>query len=102
MSAHHATRDAESVHGHGQGVRAQVLLRKQALELQLAQLQNSDQQGTALPRAIELALSMVDTLLPSEQSDISPVVAAQLVRWLDANKYLGIIDEKAKHTVARH
>jgi hypothetical protein len=102
MSTHHAIRDAEVVHGHGQGVRAAVILRKQALELQLAQLQNSDQQGTAMPKAIELALAMLDSLLPAAQDDISPVVVAQLVRWLDANQYLGIVDQKSKHAVPRH
>jgi hypothetical protein len=99
---HHAMRDEEMVHGHGQGVRASVIKRKQALELQLAQLQNSDQQGTAMPKAIELALSMLDSLLPTEQNDIPPVVVAQLVRWLEANQYLGIVDEKATHAVPRH
>jgi hypothetical protein len=102
MSTHHAMRDAEMVHAHGQGVRAAVVLRKEVLERQLALLQNSDQQSTAMPKAIELALGMVDSLLPGEQADISPVVVAQLVRWLDANQYLGIVDEKSTHKIPIH
>jgi hypothetical protein len=102
MSIDHAQREVERVHGHGQGVYTQVILRKQALEMQLANLQNSEQQGTAMPKAIELALAMLDSLLPAEHSDISPVVTAQLVRWLEANQYLGVVDQKSTHTVARH
>jgi len=74
---------------HGHGLRAAVTQRRQELELRLAELQNSDQQGTAAPEAIESALAHLDALLPSDGAEISPVVGEQLTRWIDTNRYLG-------------
>jgi hypothetical protein len=79
---------------HGHALRTAVEIRRDELELCLAQLQNSDRQGTTEPLSIETALSNLDQLLPEEHVDITPVVAEQLMRWLEANKYLGIHDDK--------
>jgi len=78
---------------HGHALRTAVEIRRDELELRLAQLQNSDRQGTAEPLAIESALAMLDQLLPEQHIDLSPVVTEQLVRWLEVNKFLGIHDD---------
>jgi hypothetical protein len=87
---------------HGHALRTAVEIRRDELELRLAQLQNSDRQGTAEPLAIESALSMLDQLLPEEHIDLSPVVAERLMRWLDANKFLGILDRKNARGARAH
>jgi hypothetical protein len=79
---------------HGLALRTAVEIRRGELELCLAQLQNSERQGTTEPLAIETALGMLDQLVPEEHVDITPVVAEQLTRWLEANKYLGVHDVK--------
>jgi hypothetical protein len=81
---------------HGQGLRHAVLLRRDELERSLAELQNSPQQGSAAPQAIESALATLDALLPGKLDQISPVVASHLAQWLEHNKYLGILDAKRR------
>jgi hypothetical protein len=103
MASHRVEQDTSvpQVHEHGLGVRTTVMLRRQELELRLAELQNSEQQGTLAPQTIETALAALDSLLPAEHTDINPVIAEQLVRWLEVNKNLGVLDTTKKHRRTR-
>jgi hypothetical protein len=97
MRTHRGSHAVQEVTEHGQGVRAAVEHRQHELELRLVAIQNSEQQGSPVAEAIETALASLDTLLPKEHSDITPAIAEPLVRWLEANKNLGLTDAPKAH-----
>ncbi len=96
MRTTEAYRPASPPIHHGHALRAAVMQRREELELRLAELQNSEQQGTAVPLAIEGALAMLDAILPAEDADVPPVIAEQLARWLEANRYVGVVERKPR------
>jgi hypothetical protein len=72
----------------GQSLKLRVAAHKQALEKNLATLAPGDRAR----RDIEVALNEVEGLLTGDLDHIPKVVAVELSRWLEANKY---VDGKA-------
>lgn len=72
----------------GQGLRARCAARRDELEQALAQLGPDGSPGTR--RDLELALNGLDGLLTGNLDVIPPTLAAQLSRWLESSKYLGM------------
>jgi hypothetical protein len=70
----------------GQSLKLRVAAHKETLENSLAKLGPGDRSR----REIEQVLSEVDGLLTGDLDHIPKVVAAELSRWLEASKYIGV------------
>jgi hypothetical protein len=68
----------------GMGLRSRVETRKHELESAIAKLKVGDHGRDD----VERALNSIDGLLTGNLDDIPGVVAAELSRWLEANKHI--------------
>lgn len=69
----------------GQPIAARVMTRKHELEAALDALPTEDLRARS---DIELALTSIGELLTGDLTNVPPVVAADMSRWLEANKHL--------------
>ena len=77
---------------HGQGLRALVLTRRDELEEELRQIQKG---GPGNSADVEAALSALVALLTGNLDQIPPVVAQEMMQWIETSQYLGAKPRRA-------